>query len=392
MRPQRSTLLSPFREVKSSIYHCVSRCVDRDFKFGDAERDEFVKVMRLYEDFCGVQVLAYVVLSNHWHVMVEVPPESEREEISDEELLRRLSLVSGEDYVSRIGSELAEHRRNHAAKKLQKLRERFTNRMCNLSEFMKMLKWRFSMWFNHRHDRVGTLWEQRFKSVLVEGGLAARTIAAYIDLNPVRAGLVDDPKDFRWCSYGAAMAGDKLARAGLERVMARFDAGNAAEVVADGAHHRIAGKKVEGGAGKQVRRGMRREKMELGKKGKNSTKQALAEYRMVMFEDGEKLDGDRRRGLSAEAVAAVLEAGGTLSLAQSLRCRVRYFTDGAVIGTREFVNEFFRASKELAGGSGGAEGLAISKRKTGARKMKGLSLDAASGEAGGLYALRDLQG
>jgi len=55
--------------------------------------------------------------------------------------------------------------------------------------------------------------------VLVEDGAALRTIAAYIDLNPVRAGIVDDPKDYRWCGYAEAVAGSRLARRGLCMVM-----------------------------------------------------------------------------------------------------------------------------------------------------------------------------
>ncbi len=86
--------------------------------------------------------------------------------------------------------------------------------MHDLSEFMKMLLQRFSSWFNRTHQRTGRLWEQRFKSVLVEDGVAARTMAAYIDLNPVRAGICEDPADYRWSSYGEAVAGGKRARAG----------------------------------------------------------------------------------------------------------------------------------------------------------------------------------
>jgi len=78
--------------------------------------------------------------------------------------------------------------------------------MYDLSEFMKTLKQRFSFWFNKSHERGGPLWNGRFKSVLVESPAcheqdfahnAITTMAAYIDLNPVRAGLVDDPKDYR---------------------------------------------------------------------------------------------------------------------------------------------------------------------------------------------------
>ena len=72
--------------------------------------------------------------------------------------------------------------------------------MSDLSAYMKIVKQRFTQWFNKKHARRGTLWEDRFKSTLVEDGHAARVVAGYIDLNPVRAALVRDPKDYRWCS------------------------------------------------------------------------------------------------------------------------------------------------------------------------------------------------
>ena len=87
---------------------------------------------------------------------------------------------------------------------------------------MKSLLERFTKWFNRTHSRSGTLWEDRFKSMIVESGVAARTMAAYIDLNPVRAGMVKDPADYRWSSYGEAVGGGKKgngkkAREGLLR-------------------------------------------------------------------------------------------------------------------------------------------------------------------------------
>jgi putative transposase len=66
-----------------------------------------------------------------------------------------------------------------------------------------------------------------------------------------------------------------------------------------------------------------------------------------------------------------------LAMARMLRCRVRYFTDGAVIGSREFVNEAFANARERFGG----------KRKDGARAMKG----SGSGAKGVLWSMRDLR-
>lgn len=85
----------------------------------------------------------------------------------------------------------------------------YLDRLCSLKLFMKELKERFSRWFNKRHGRRGTLWRDRYRSVLVEDGEALQTMAAYLDLNPLRAGLVSDPKDYRWCGYAETMAGSR---------------------------------------------------------------------------------------------------------------------------------------------------------------------------------------
>ena len=100
-------------------------------------------------------------------------------------------------------------------------RECYFNQMWDVSQFMKVLKQRFTQWFNGSRPlrRKGTLWEDRFRSVLVESGEVLRAMAAYIDLNPIRANLVSDPKDYRWSGYGEASAGRRLAKKGLQRVL-----------------------------------------------------------------------------------------------------------------------------------------------------------------------------
>ncbi len=56
--------------------------------------------------------------------------------------------------------------------------------MWDVSYLMRVLKQRFSQWYNGAHHRKGTLWEERFRSVLVEADVALRVVACYIDLNP----------------------------------------------------------------------------------------------------------------------------------------------------------------------------------------------------------------
>ena len=85
------------------------------------------------------------------------------------------------------------------------MRALLMRRMASLPVFVKMLKQRFSIRYNREEGHVGTLWEGPFRSVLVEPSRRALSVVgAYIDLNPVRAGIVSDPKDFRFSGYGEA--------------------------------------------------------------------------------------------------------------------------------------------------------------------------------------------
>jgi alkanesulfonate monooxygenase SsuD/methylene tetrahydromethanopterin reductase-like flavin-dependent oxidoreductase (luciferase family) len=93
--------------------------------------------------------------------------------------------------------------------------------MNDVSEFMATFKHRAAVWYNKSHKRFGHLWAERFTSTIVEGGghFALQMMAAYIDLNPVRAGMVRDPKDYRWSGYGEAATGNTRMVDGLRTTM-----------------------------------------------------------------------------------------------------------------------------------------------------------------------------
>ena len=193
MRTQRKYLLAPDHETCAATYHCVTRVVWREFLFKKEEKEFFRKAMRQYEAYCGVKVLAYCLMSNHVHIMVKVPPRAKRL-MGDARFLEHLRLIYSAEHVADVERWLGECRavknksdRNAA---VRELKERYTRRMWDLSEFMKAVKQKFTQWHNNRNGLSGTLWEGRFKSVLVEDGYATRMTAAYIDLNPVRAGMV----------------------------------------------------------------------------------------------------------------------------------------------------------------------------------------------------------
>ncbi|MGL5018759.1 MAG: transposase, partial [Luteolibacter sp.] len=339
-------------------------------------------LMRMCEKFTGCRVLSYCLMSNHFHLLLEVPPMPEGG-ISDEELLQRLGVFYSEAQVAEVAKELEDvaavrvrgefelppvdkmgipltpaqemaMAKQEAARRREEIRSRYTRRMHDLSEFMKSLLERFTKWFNRAHSRSGTLWEDRFKSVIVESGTAARTMAAYIDLNPVRAGMVEDPAEYRWSSYGEAVGGGKKgngkkAREGLVRAYfcdqgVGFEAERWGEV--SRLYRRLMGLALQRRSGKAE----------------------------VMSERRSQTAATEREALEAADNGTVLP---DLKLAAMLRCRVRYFTDGAVIGSKAFVNEVFVAARERFS----------AKRKDGARKLRGNGASA----AGVLWSMRDLR-
>jgi REP element-mobilizing transposase RayT len=273
----------------------MSRTVGNTFLFKDAEKEVFRKMMWQVADFCGVEILSYCIMSNHFHVLVRVPYV---ESVSDAELLRRFKVLYPKPTKYQVAS-FADIERLLLAggADAAEVRQSLLSRMGDLSEFMKTLKQRFSIWYNRNHDqRVGTLWADRFKSVLVEGqGNPLQTMAAYIDLNPVRAGIVEDPKDYRFCGYGEAVSGVKAAQAGLIQIWRD--------------------------------------------RGAREIDSALRAHRLLIF--GKHASEPGLSELSRERALKVLDReDGQLPKSVMLRCRVRYFTDGAILGSAEYVRGF----------------------------------------------------
>jgi REP element-mobilizing transposase RayT len=350
-------------ENKPVFYHCISRVVDRRFVLGAEEKEKFRALMRVYERFSGCRVTAYCLMDNHFHLLLEVP-QMAPEGISDETLLQRLSALYGEAFVAGVAAELADARQKSAQGRadqgvvVQRIHDRFTYRMHDLGEFMKGLLQRYTQWHNRRHARRGRLWEDRFKSVIVEDGPAARTIAAYIDLNPVRAGIVTEPAEYRWSSYGEAIGGGpkgrgKTARAGLVRAWGAHQG-----LQADAAHWTTG-----------ISRAYRR--MLIGN--------AAEKTREVINPEGLLEKRILRKGLKKPAASSCHGPPDETDLpfSKMLRVRIRYFTDGAVIGGKHFVNEAFERGRHRFGPA----------RRDGARKLRGPAAPA----NGIIWSLRDLR-
>jgi len=281
-------------EGQRGVYHVMSRTACGQYLFDDEGKAVFVEMLRKQAGFCGVDVLAYCVMGNHFHLLVAVP---EDVEITDTELLRRYRLLYSEkgcppsSASPTVLAKLLEANDEEG----QALRGRILARMHDLSVFMRELKQRFGIWYNHRYQNKGTIWAKRFTSVVVESSREAlSTVAAYIDLNSVRAELVDDPEDYGFSSFGAAMQGSRKARAGYQAVFG----------------------------------------------GEVTWSELLPDYRGILYGKGMMSKGsigkDQGR-IAPERADRVLSKEGKLPLSDVLRARVRYFTAGTAIGSDAFL-------------------------------------------------------
>lgn len=300
MRVARHLLKDSHRE---QFFHVVSRVVDRRIVFEANEKEIFLRMMRRLEDFSGVEVVVYCLMGNHFHLLVRIPRYSEREELTDEVVWRRIRNLYSKEKVAVIEQMMDGQRamgdQGFEAGYLEKQRAR----MYDISVFMKELKLCFSKWFNLQMGRKGTLWEERFRATLVEGdpSVLMRT-AAYIELNPVRAGLVADPKDYRWSSYTEALAGGMKARQGVIRVTS--------------------------GSGSDLAWG-----------------EAIKKYRLY-FVWKSQTQSHRKMGLGDAAARQIQENQGQISMSEAFMVRTRYFTDGLIIGHKDFVEKIYHGIKE----------------------------------------------
>ena len=258
------------------VYHVISRTALDGFVLGDVEKEYLLALIQRLSAVYFTEVLGFCLMGNHFHLLVRMHPEAES---SDDEIRTRFQRYYGVD-----------SNRKFMDGQIPILRAKW----ANLSEYVKEIKQSFSRWYNKRHGRTGFFWGERFKSVLVDNGDTLINCLAYIDLNPVRAGLVERPEDYRWCSLAYhVQTGNKDDFLSLDFGLTTFGNGDA-----------------------QTR---------------------LHSYRRYVYENGAQAGTPGAR-LDAKLVDKETQKGFVLTPVDRLLSRTRYFTDSGVIGTKAFVS------------------------------------------------------
>ncbi|OZG73033.1 transposase [Hahella sp. CCB-MM4] len=182
-------------------YHCIARCVRRAFLCGHDEfsgrsfehrRQWIVDRLFLLSEIFAIDVVAYAVMSNHYHVVLKVNPDRVNQWSMDEVIERWCRLFGGNPLVARYrqGEKLDVGSQLRVAEYASEWRER----LKSISWFMRCLNEHIARKANEEDECKGRFWEGRFKSQALLDDAALLTCMVYVDLNPIRAGIAKLPE------------------------------------------------------------------------------------------------------------------------------------------------------------------------------------------------------
>ena len=294
------------KKDRATVYHVVTRTALDGLPMKAEEKDYLLGLIRKFGMLFFADILGFCIMGNHLHLVCRMYPE---EEVTAEEVKRRFKEFYGEDrYIS--------------DRDVEYYRKRWTS----LSELVKDIKQGFSRYYNRRHNRKGFFWGDRFKSVIVQEGRTLINLLAYVDLNPIRAGIVKRPEDYRWSSLGYhVQTGNREELLCLDFGLKDWDEHDPCEIV--------------------------------------------RKYREFVYETG-AVDAGKGATIDQKIMDKERKKKYKVSRVDRFLYRSRYFTDAGVIGSKEFVGEVFNQVKHLLRSKderrftpiGGVEGVYSMKR------------------------------
>ena len=155
-------------EYPGAVYHLTVRGNERkDIFHRDEDRLTFLKIIREAKQRYGLRVYVYVLMNNHYHLVIET--------------------TDG-----------------------------------NLTGAMHFINTRYSLYFNRKYSRVGHLFQGRYKSLLVDKDNYLLELSRYVHLNPVRAGLVRQLEDYEWTSYQEYLGRGRMKITETEEILSHF--------------------------------------------------------------------------------------------------------------------------------------------------------------------------
>ena len=187
--------------AETPYYHITSRCVRRAFLCGvdhysgqsyEHRRQWIVDRIRLLSSLFAIDVCAYAVMSNHYHLVLKICP-NQLANLSDDDIMDRwCALFKGPLLIQRYreGEDLMSFERSTVSDIVNVWR----SKLASVSWFMRCLNQPIARQANREDKCTGKFWESRFTSQALKSEEALLSCMAYVDLNPVRAGIADTPE------------------------------------------------------------------------------------------------------------------------------------------------------------------------------------------------------
>jgi len=272
-------------DPREGYYHITSRTIQRSFILHNEEKVYFQHLLKKLSKLYFASVATYSVMTNHVHLIVCMVPS---QSISDEGIRKRFELYYNQDKPKKL-------QREFDISEVKKLRQRW----ADISRFAQDLFQRFSRWYNRRHNGYGHVWADRFKSVILQSNRALIACMVYVDLNSVRAGIVDRPEQYKYCGLHHMVQGGRLSS------WLDIDAIN----------------NVLRGWGEEIFNSRAVVKRYLG---------------MVYSEGLEKKDGHSK--IPSNLIDLKVRNTQDISFGD----RIRYFTEGVILGEKTYCEEKFR--------------------------------------------------
>src|SRR5690606_24053595 len=185
----------------TSYYHCIARCVRRSFFFGIDEKGRdlnyrkpwFLKRLKLLGEAFAINIPAYAVMSNHYHLVLHIDKSRSDAWSMDEVIGQWLRIFKGPKLVQRYVAGACLN--NAQLEEIRRLAEIWRSRLYDISWFMSCLNYYIALHANREDGCKGHFWEGRFISQALEDDVALLSCMAYVDLNPIRAGIANGLED-----------------------------------------------------------------------------------------------------------------------------------------------------------------------------------------------------
>lgn len=212
MTRPRATLVSV---ADTPWYHVVSRCVRRAFLCGsdahsgqcfEHRRGWIVERVKQLAGVFAIDIAAYAVMSNHYHLVLRIDAERARAWGRDEVLRRWTQLFDGPLAVQHVLAGKGDELDAATQLAIEAWAEKYRARLCDLSWFMRVLNETIARKANAEDDVTGRFWEGRFKSQALLDEQAILAAMAYVDLNPIRADMAETPEDSEHTSVAERIA------------------------------------------------------------------------------------------------------------------------------------------------------------------------------------------